>query len=64
MLTQPKRVANILSLRRLNTLLPLVLAAREHGAEKLPAVAALDLHNFLRRALRDDLAAAVAAFGA
>src|SRR5678815_652098 len=52
-----------MSLRRLNPLLPLSLA-HEHRRKELPGIAALYLHNILRRAGRDDLAAAVAAFGA
>src|SRR5579885_1764252 len=51
-------------LRRLYPLLRLRLLPEQHRLEKLPRVTPLRLHNVLRRAGRDDLAAAVAAFGA
>ena len=52
------------SLRRLDSFLPALCLPPQHRLQKLPGVAARRLHDILRRALGDDLAAAIAAFGA
>src|SRR5262249_13602284 len=51
------------SLRRLDLLLP-PRFARQYRRQELPSVTALRLHNVIRLAGCDDLAAAVATFGA
>ena len=53
------------SLRRLNPLLlPTNPAPRQHRLQERPGITALLPHDLLRRSRGDDLAAAVAAFGA
>src|SRR5665213_1701985 len=54
------------SLRRLDLPLPTTpsILPRQHRRQELPGVAPLHLDHILGRALRDDLAAAVAALGA